>query len=207
MKPGFPKTICAWGLFALCLLICRLVKSESLSYIFLVWNLFLAFVPYWISHYLAAKGRISLKQLPLLGLWLLFLPNAPYILTDLVHLRPRPGIPFWFDLVLISSFALSGLMLFYRSLADVLRLCRQQVRELYVNIALPFVFGIVAFGLYLGRYLRFNSWDVVQHPLKLARAGISSLHCKDTIGFVLVFGAFLWLIHMAISAFHRQDAT
>lgn len=183
----------------------RLVKSESLSYIFLVWNLFLAFVPYWISCYMAAKDKLSMKQLPLMGLWLLFLPNAPYILTDLVHLRPRPGIPFWFDLVLISSFALSGFMLFYRSLADVLWLCRQQVRELYVNIALPFVFGIVAFGLYLGRYLRFNSWDVVQHPFRLAREGISSLHCKDTIGFVLVFGAFLWLVHMAISAFNRQD--
>lgn len=144
MKHGFKKAIYLFSLFATSLLTYRIIKSESLSYIFLAWNLFLAFVPYWLSNYLARREKPSVKHLPLFAAWLLFLPNAPYILTDLFHFRMRPGIPLWFDLVLVSSFALIGFALFYSSLTDMIALVRKQVDARLVNAALPFVFGLVA---------------------------------------------------------------
>lgn len=205
MKPGFKKIIYLFSLFAASLLAYRIIKSGSLSYIFLAWNLFLAFVPYWLSNYLLRREKPTSRHLPLFAVWLLFLPNAPYILTDLFHFRMRPGIPLWFDLVLVSSFALIGFALFYRSLADMIALVGKQADARLVNTALPFVFGLVAYGLYLGRYLRFNSWDVVQHPLKLAHDSVCTLLCKDTLGFVLVFGTFMWFIYVTLSAFNKPE--
>lgn len=205
MKLHFKNIIYLFSLFAALLLAYRIIKSESLSYIFLAWNLFLAFIPYWLSNYLLRREKPLLKHLPLFAAWLLFLPNAPYILTDLFHFRMRPGIPLWYDLVLVSSFALIGFALFYRSLADMVKLSRKHADESVVNAALPFVFGLVAYGLYLGRYLRFNSWDVLQHPLRLAREGACTLLCKDTLGFVLVFGAFMWFIYITLSAFNKPE--
>lgn len=74
----------------------------------------------------------------------------------------------------------------------------------YINIALPLVFGLTAFGLYLGRVLRFNSWDVVQHPFRLVKASFGTLFCKEAIGFIGIFTIFLWLIYVTMSAFNGR---
>jgi len=91
----------------------RQLKSTH-TFIFLIWNLFLAWIPYWISILFAqgiTKGRPWIISLLLLSTWLLFLPNAPYIITDLLHLRWRHPIPHWFDLMVIFIFAYTGLKL------------------------------------------------------------------------------------------------
>ena len=158
----FKQLIYSFALFSLVLLTYRIIKSESLSYIFLVWNLFLAFIPWWISNILKRKEKLTFIDLPIIAIWLLFLPNAPYILTDLFHLKPRTGLPLWFDLILVLSFALTGMIVFFKSLKDMLKLLTNRMPQLYVTIITPFIFWLVAYGLYLGRYLRFNSWDIVQ---------------------------------------------
>jgi len=204
MKTSFKTSIYSFSAFAVSLLVYRLLKSDSMTYIFLAWNLFLAFIPYWISSYLSKKP-VRILHIPLLFIWLLFLPNSPYILTDLFHLRLRAGIPLWFDLVLVSSFALIGFALLYRSLLDMIRIFKKHISEKYLLFLLPILFCVIAFGLYLGRYLRFNSWDVVQHPFRLMAESFNCLFCKDAIGFVIIFAAFMGLVYLTLTNFNPKE--
>ena len=200
----FKQLIYSFALFSVVLLTYRIIKSESLSYIFLAWNLFLAFIPWWISNILKRKEKLTFIHLPIIAIWLLFLPNAPYILTDLFHLKPRTGLPLWFDLILVLSFALTGMIVFFKSLKDMLKLLTNRMPQLYVTIITPFIFWLVAYGLYLGRYLRFNSWDIV-HPFRLMNASFTILFEKDTIGFTCIFSVFLWFLYVMLTRFNQYE--
>jgi uncharacterized membrane protein len=202
---NFRISIYAFAAFATGLLCYRITKTENLTYIFLGWNLFLAFIPYWISSYLRRSQQLRLLHLPLLFAWLLFLPNSPYIVTDLFHFKQRPGIPLWYDLILVCSFALIGLALLYRSILDILYLAKQSLKTVRVNYILPFLFLLIAFGLYLGRYLRFNSWDVASHPFRLARSSFRSLVSWEAISFSVVFAAFMWLLYQTLVNFNKEE--
>ncbi|MCD6017868.1 MAG: hypothetical protein K0S53_989 [Bacteroidetes bacterium] len=193
MKTNFRKLLYLFTAFTLVLLTYRIFRSGSISYIFLVWNLFLAFIPWWISNYIK-KQQLNFRHLPLLGAWLLFIPNAPYILTDLFHLKQRSYLPLWFDLILVLSFALIGMILFLKSLKDMLTLLKNYVSPIHFTFITPVIFWLISFGLYLGRYLRFNSWDIV-HPLHLAKASFGILLEKDTIGFTCIFSVFIWFLY------------
>ena len=100
-------------LLSLGLLIFRISITGQLNFIFLVWNLFLAYIPFGISTLMELKKRdIDHWQFWVIApIWLLFFPNAFYILTDLFHLHKIAGMPEWFDLLLILTFAISGLLL------------------------------------------------------------------------------------------------
>ncbi len=95
----------------------RIKITGSYFFLFLVWNLFLALIPFAISTYLVSKPEISKVRLFLWAtVWLLFLPNAPYIVTDLVHLKLHNPFWGWFDVLLLVSFAINGLLLYFLSL-------------------------------------------------------------------------------------------
>lgn len=201
---SFKNLIYTFSLFSLLLLAYRLIKSDSLSYIFLVWNLFLAFIPWWISNFINKQSSINYRYVPIIVLWFLFLPNAPYILTDLFHLKERTPFPLWYDLVLVLSFALCGLLLFFKSLKDMFELLHLKLKPLYVTLITPFVFWLISFGLYLGRYLRFNSWDII-HPFHILKSSYTILFQKDTIGFTCVFSIFLWFIYVLLIQFNKYE--
>ena len=177
----------------------RVVITGRLSFLFLIWNLFLAVLPFGISTMLCtARGPLRARVLLPAGVaWLLFFPNAPYILTDLFHLDTRPGVPLWYDLALILSCAWNGLMLAYASLSDMQRLVQQRlgfwVGWGFATVALV----LSSFGIYLGRYLRFNSWDVLSNPLTLFYDIVDRLlhpfSFPGTWGVTLIFGLFLLL--------------
>jgi uncharacterized membrane protein len=107
--------------FSIALLLVRIIHTGSLQYTFLLWNLFLAWVPFLISSlmetYGAARWRLPLWILAV-AVWITYLPNAPYILTDLYHL-PEGGAPMWFDLILILSFAWNGLTMGFQSIRQM----------------------------------------------------------------------------------------
>ena len=132
--------------------------------LFLVWNLFLAWVPLGIATTLRLwKTPPTLALLPLGTLWLLFFPNAPYILTDLVHFRWSDQL-IWLDLSMFLSFALVGLFVGYTSLAWMHTVVRARFGEW---LGWFFVLGALlssGFGVYIGRFLRFNSWDIIRQP-------------------------------------------
>lgn len=180
--------------FSFALLAIRIAWTESITYLFLCWNLFLAFVPYFAARALQDQKN-GLKAYVLLTIWLVFLPNAPYILTDLFHLRPMSSLPLWFDLCLLLSFGFNSLVLGYHSLLIVHKWIRKNIGLWPARLLLLASFYLSAIGIYLGRYLRWNSWDVVTKPGHLIRDFVermSSMH--NLIDFVLmsaIFGTLL----------------
>ena len=145
----------------------RLEYSGYYSFFFLIWNLILAWMPFWF----ALAARRYQNKLPFLlvwsSLWLLFFPNAPYIITDLIHIYPRHGVPVWYDALMIFSFALTGLFLGIVSLAMMHSLVVQRMGQ---KIGWFFVVGVLvlsSFGVYIGRFLRWNSWDLFSNPFLL----------------------------------------
>jgi uncharacterized membrane protein len=186
----------------------RVVWSRDLTYLSLVWNLFLAWLPLGFAllareEFQSAKVR-NWRFLGFGSAWLLFFPNAPYIFTDVVHLTTYFYRHFWVDLVLILLCALTGLVLGFVSLF----LMQGIVRRLFgTATSWLFVFavaGLSGFGIYLGRFLRFNSWDVIWKPMALSR-GIGSwasnpLAHSNTFAFPLLFAVFLFLAYVMLYA-------
>jgi uncharacterized membrane protein len=168
-------TIHDWLLISSCfscfLLAVRMIVTHSIEYIFLPWNLFLAFVPYWITIWMTRNISIlenKVKLVAALAVWLLFIPNSFYIITDLFHLTHIESAPFWFDLLLIFSFAWNGIIFGIISLRRV-EVVTTLLRGRGHSIFLVFVvMWLNAFGIYIGRVLRFNSWDVITDPFSLA---------------------------------------
>jgi uncharacterized membrane protein len=172
---SFSGTMHEWLLassgFSFLLLVCRMIATGSIEYIFLPWNLFLAFVPYCITWWMTRNISIIENKIKLfiaLAAWLLFMPNSFYIITDLVHFTHVRTAPKWFDLLMIFSFAWNGILFGIVSLRRVetfIALFRGKQFSVFI------VFGVMwlcAFGIYIGRFLRFNSWDVITDPFSLA---------------------------------------
>ncbi len=151
------------------MVLARLEYSGRFAYFFLVWNLFLAWMPYWL-----ALAAWNLREKPAYaltfgGLWLLFLPNAPYLITDFIHLYPKHGVPVWYDSLMIFSFALTGLAL---GLVSLYLMQSVVIRWFGARLSWLFVAGALllsGFGVYVGRFLRWNSWDLFANPLTLLR--------------------------------------
>jgi uncharacterized membrane protein len=164
--------------FALALLPARAFYAESWEYRNLAWNLVLAWVPFVIALVLYDRHRRGASGPALLvpgALWLLFLPNAPYLLTDIFLLRYLGGAPLWFDVVLVTAFAWTGLLLGFISLFLVQTVARSR---LGARAGWALVLGTIAlssFGIYLGRFLRWNSWDFLVQPTVLASSVWSRL--------------------------------
>jgi uncharacterized membrane protein len=197
---------------ALCvaLVALRVHYTSRVTFVFLIWNIFLALIPYGISTLLIlfhekVENRILLV-FPFLA-WLCFFPNAPYILTDLFHLRQRTGVPYWYDLALILFFAWNGLMLGYASLMDIHMVFARRFNKLTGWMIAIGSLVLASFGIYLGRYLRWNSWDVVSSPMGLVK-DISDMVINPTLhprtyGVTIIFSAFLVLGYLLILQFTR----
>lgn len=190
----------------------RVALTGQWLFVFLLWNLFLAALPFGMSAalHLAARPPRALLLLAVGVVWLLFFPNAPYLVTDLFHLEPRPGVPYWYDLALIVSCAWNGLMLAFASLLDMHALVRQRLGFWagwgFATLAL----GLSAFGVYLGRYLRFNSWDILSNPFTLfydiMQRILHPFHNWQTWGVTVVFWAFLLIAYATVRLLGRVDA-
>ncbi|TAD92469.1 MAG: DUF1361 domain-containing protein [Bacteroidetes bacterium] len=176
----FRHRFAACAALVLLLWFARYVATGSPRYFFLVWNLFLAATPLIIA-VLAKRYRL---QGPLLVaasvVWLLFFPNAPYIITDLYHLdHLAPVAPqLWYDPLMVFVAAYTGLKMGFVSLGimeqlwrPLLRPARQTPLTPWLHtLALGAVFLATGFGLYAGRVLRWNSWDVVSQPVALIKS-------------------------------------
>lgn len=154
---------------ALCLVLVavRVERTGTPEYRFLVWNLFLAWLPFVFALVLYdgyRRGR-RLAYLAVWGvLWLLFLPNAPYILTDVVHLREPGAAPLWYDAATVVAFAGTGLVLGLGSLflvQTVVTAARGPVTGWATSVL---ALGLASVGVYLGRFVGVNSWDALVDP-------------------------------------------
>jgi uncharacterized membrane protein len=162
----FASAVCL-ALFA-----ARVFYARNLAHIGLLWNLFLAWLPMCFAlaaYNLAKRGRrrVWLLIVPFLVAWLLFLPNAPYLLTDILHLRLRDATPLWYELILLVAFAWTGAFLGLISLFLMQSLVRRRAGEAASWVFTCVAIGLSGFGVYLGRFPRWNSWDVLTSPRSL----------------------------------------
>jgi len=157
---------------------------------FLFWNLFLAWVP-WLLTLPLARVRTPLLFWSLLAGWLAFFPNAPYLVTDLVHLKARPPVPHAFDVLFLATFAQAGCLLGWDSLARVHLALKERGGD---RLAWAFVIASVLLcgvGVFLGRFERLNSWELVTNPLEVARTTIEVLQTQKARLYSLAFAGFV----------------
>jgi uncharacterized membrane protein len=199
--------------FCAALLVARWLYSDPGAFKFLAWNLVLAWIPVVaaVAVYNLQRRGVRLRRLIPLGVvWLLFLPNAPYLLTDLIHLGSRDDAPLWFDLVLFSAFAWTGAFLGFLSIYLMQVVVR---RTSGVAHSWAFVGGSLlasGFGIYLGRALRWNSWDFVLRPVPLLAdvwARISDPFAYPrTLGMTVALTALLAVLYLVLYAFAQLPA-
>lgn len=203
--------LAALSFFSLSLLALRVIATHSPMYLFLVWNLMLAMIPWLMTTWTGFHTKKMSGPARLVGtvLWILFFPNSPYILTDLFHLHKPGDMPLWFDLIMILSFATTALVFGLWSLHALETALRNTYKSWQVEIFIVCMLFASGFGVYLGRYLRFNSWDLFSMPGSLLseilhRFTSPSAHPR-TWGMTLVLGIFLNLIY-ALSKRIRWEA-
>ncbi len=204
MKKSFSieKSILEALLFTMVLLAIRVVISETLTFIFFIWNLFLAAIPFIISRYIIKRERLNTKTYLLIALWILFLPNAPYIITDLFHLKERENVPKWFDLLIIVSAAWNGLIMGIISMLQKENYLKKHIHKNIMPYTMPLIIALCSFGVYLGRYLRFNSWDIVTNIdellITIANHFVHPLRHSVEWSFIVLFFIMLSLMYATI---------
>lgn len=202
------------------LLIFRLYKTEAFItpfdlarsmqhggqwvFLFLVWNLFLAWIPFLIAYNLekmyAVVGKIFIW--PALLCWLLFLPNAPYLVTDIIHLKPRPPLPLWYDTTMLFAFAWTGLLLGFFSLIYARKFWAEHIHKNTAGLFVLISLALCSLGIYLGRFQRWNSWDILLSPGSIFNDIFQTManpieHIRQ-LGIVLVFFCLLSLGYLLL---------
>ncbi len=197
----------------------RGLVTGSIRYVFLLWNLFLAWIPYVLSLLIvrmwSRPGPSALRRPAVVGtglLWLFFYPNAPYILTDFIHviqvpvrIRPERSHPLitenavlWYDIILNSAFAFVGHIVGLISLMILHRAIRERLGN---RIAWGFATAATilgGYGIYLGRFVRFNSWDIFRRPADTVPVALSNLLNPKALLFSLAFGFFIFLTYLIV---------
>jgi uncharacterized membrane protein len=182
----------------------RVLQSHSFAYGNLIWNLFLAWLPYLFSIWAAAlyanrSGRWWVLIFPGF-LWLIFFPNAPYIITDFLHLAVRPRVPMWYDILMLAAFAWTGCFLAIASLRTMQLLIKKHVGWLISWFFAGAVLTLGGIGIYLGRFSRWNSWDIFISPQEIifdvAIRLANPLSNLSFFGFTSIITAFLIVCYL-----------
>lgn len=198
----------------LVLLITRIIYNHQLTLVFLVWNLILAFIPLFISRAARSIGVFQKPGpilIPAFFLWLIFFPNAPYILTDFYHLKQADNVPFWFDMIIIALFAWNGLMIGFITLKDMQHIVSRNYSQKAGWICTTTAILLGSFGIYIGRFLRYNSWDIFLVPFSLGsdifKIFICPLQHKAAYGMTIVLTLFLFTSYYNFSRFTEAHKT
>jgi uncharacterized membrane protein len=191
----------------------RVAETGSLAYANLVWNLFLAWIPLGFALIVydgARRGVRGLWLLALGGMWLLFFPNAPYLMTDLKYLREFDGAPFWYDALMAGSAAVAGLALGFLSLFLIHSVAQRRFGAVWAWVGVWAMLLLSSVGVFLGRFQRFNSWDVFTDPkpilADLAKGLSDPLNYPKVLALTIVFSGFLvgsYAVFYALARFSR----
>jgi len=213
-KTGIKRYCLVFILALICFLFTavRHIITGRRVYYFLNWNLLLAGIPLFISLIISSgfvRKKPKILTAALFAIWLMFFPNAPYIITDLYYLNNHPQKMFWYDLITILVFAWTGLLSGFLSLdiiKEVLLSKLSRAKSIAVVCGLLFV---CAFGIYLGRELRWNTWEIFYKPgeffLDVIDRFINPIGHKKTWGFTFLMGAFLNISYWSYKIMQKKD--
>lgn len=186
----------------------RVAYSDSGRHISLIWNLFLAWIPFMLSylaHAVSWRRATLYLIIPLIAfLWLIFFPNAPYMLTDLQDLARRSsGAPLWYDVIIVVWSSWTGMMLgvisLYLMQDIIMRTFGRTAGWLFVFV----ISGLSSFGIYIGRFVRLNSWDILQNPTETAQEilGVVVDPSMRLAAFTLGYSTFFIFVFLLLYAF------
>lgn len=194
------------------ILLARSVIFSSPYYFFLNWNLFLAWVPFLtaiVANHMAFGRKPKIFGFwGIVFVWGIFFPNALYLVTDLLHLGGRDEIRFLFDAITVFSYACTGMIIGLASLELM-----QGIVKKYHGSYAGWVFALASltlgsFGVYVGRFLRWNSWEVFTQPVYLAREMLGAivnplLYTRASLAFTVVLTIFyvsLYLVYHSLTS-------
>jgi uncharacterized membrane protein len=208
--------IAIFGLLSLASAICialvlaRVAYSDSRRYASLIWNLMLAWIPFvlaYLAYVFSWRKPLVYAAIPLFAfLWLIFFPNAPYILTDLQHLNQGvANVPVWYDVILLIWFSWTGMLLGVVSLNLMQEIMRRQLGR---GTSWVFVFAVAilsGIGMYVGRFIRLNSWDILRNPAEMASSVFDWLMDPSlrSVGFVSLYTLFFVFVYLTMHTFGR----
>lgn len=202
-------------LLVVCLCLIRFGYTQKITFFFLLWNLFLAWIPYFCAifwkNFRHKSGRnLWMQNLPLV-FCILFLPNAPYIITDLIHLKNTMGSYKLLDEALVFTCAWNGLMLFMATLHIINKELKNYVSPIWNQLIILVIIFISGFGIYVGRYLRFNSWDILSSPFKLINATadviFNPFENMRAWAVTLFFATLLWISFLFLKSYVGKEET
>lgn len=214
------------SIFNMCLLVSfaaaimalfRVYNSKSIGSIIYIWNLMLAWIPFTCSIiisyiYFSNKNykKNSIILYLLMFIWFIFYPNAPYIITDYIHInvsnyvfKIKDTLEFsknfwiWYDFILISLFAWIGFILGFISLYLNQIIISIKYNKIVSWIFVTIVLFVSGYGIYLGRFIRFNSWDIITNPFGLIIHILKDISF-ESLCFSIVFGVFLLLTYILL---------
>jgi uncharacterized membrane protein len=199
------------GATIICMILVRVRFSEDpatrSSYAFLIQNLFLAWVPFviaLIANSFVLSRKLTYIVLPICCLiWLVFFPNAPYLLTDFQHLRLYSDNPsIWFDVIMVIWFVFTGLILGLVSLYLMHRLVQQGFGKIACWMFVIAAALLSSAGIYVGRFLRLRSWEVFLYPSQLASALLQQrATVVNPIEYISLYTLFIVFIYLLIYTF------
>ena len=190
----------------------RMAYSNSDDYLILVWNLILAWIPFVCASFaymISWSRKLLYLVVPVCALvWLVFFPNAPYILTDFQHLTTATtNAPVWYDVLMLIWFAWTGLFLGLVSLYLMQEIVTRNFGRFSGWAFVLIVTVLSSIGIFLGRFYRWNSWDLLGDPLPIAHDIYSWLRHPfanlKVYGFTLLFTLLFLFIYLVIHAFGR----
>lgn len=208
---GLLRILVLFSVLCLAMVSFRVFYTMRGGYAFLVWNLFLAWIPLFLTLFIRRLYLNQKKGGPVFFVltagWLLFYPNAPYILTDFIHLRHiRGAITVWYDLLMVLSFSVLGLFLAFISFYHLYSMIRKWYGRLAGNLFFGATTVLCSIGMFLGRFLRWNSWDMLTRPIDVLSdtiyAGVFSL--REFIGFVFLTSLLLGFLYWFLLALMRD---
>jgi uncharacterized membrane protein len=193
------------------LVLARVAYSDSGRHLGLIWNLFLAWIPFMLAYFAHA---VSLRKatlyliIPFIAfLWLIFFPNAPYMLTDLQDLtRKANDAPLWYDVIIVVWTSWTGTLLGVISLYLMQDIIIRRFGRTTGWVFVLVISILSSFGIYIGRFVRLNSWDILQDPAETAQEilGIIIDPSMRLAAFTLLYAFFFLFIFLLLYSFSHM---
>ena len=210
---GVIASLAVLSLFVVAMIVVRVLYTRTPEHSGIAWNLVLAWIPFGLAlivYERARTGPLTPAWAAVGVLWLLFLPNAPYIVTDLKHVGTGDGVPVLYDVLLLSAAAWTGLLLGLTSLFLMHAVARRVVGALNAWALVVGALALSSFGIYLGRVLRWNSWDVFVRPgpllSRIANGALDPLSHPRPVALTILFTSFLLVSYLVFYSLARMGS-
>lgn len=153
------------------LFLIRVIATDDFNYWYMIWNLFLAWIPvlfiFLLRYRLPISRWLTWPNILLTLLWLVFLPNSFYMVSDYIHLQNTGEVLKLYDVAMMTSFVANGLILGYITVYIMHHELLKRMKARWAHTIIGLVLLSCGFAIYLGRYLRWNTWDVLLNPMAL----------------------------------------